>query len=886
MSLETLNKKQQKTSQVANNSTQSVAAKKELWEAMRTVISLQNQAPPLVSVSRENPLPLSFPQERLWFLQQLEPSKAAAYNMPFGFRISGSLNPLVLEQSLNELIQRHEALRTTFSLVEGQPTQVIHSSFSFRLSVVNLQSFPQNQRENKVMELVKVDIEQPIELTQLPLFRGTLFKLDEQDYFLLINVHHIIVDAWSKGILFQELATLYEAFSLGKSSPLPELPVQYADFSVWQGQCIQGEFKETLLNYWKQQLGENLQALKLPTDHPYPTNPTNSSAYNKQLLSVELTTKLKSFSRKQGATLFATLLAAFKVLLYRYTNQDDFFVCSPIANRSRKETKGLIGYFANLLILRTQLKVNQTFGEFLSQVRQVVSGGYAYQDLPIQEIINALNLLQTPLSKVMFALQNTTVHTLKLPGLNIETFNIDSGTADFDLYLYLIPEGDTFAAICKYNADLFEEATIAQMQEHYRTILENILINPEQSILDVLPLSATEQQQLEEKRANQSTFNPSKNSSKPAYLAPRNSTELKLVQLWSKVLGIESIGIRDNFFDLGGQSLMVMSLFTQIEQTFGKTLPLATLLKSPTIEQLAEILAEKESSLPWSSLVPLQPRGSKPPFFCIHGQQGNVLNLRELAKSLGSEQPFYGLQAKGLDGKQVPDFTIEAMAANYLQEIRSVQPHGPYFLGGNSMGGTIAFEMAQQLQQQGEKVALLVMFDTFNKSAFPRLVFRNQHYFKYLSQLGLSKSLFEELKEVTQRQLQAILCQLYLGLGKPLPHHLSRAIVAEANMQAKWAYSPQVYSGKITLFRAKKSAKFNKFYLPNQADWETRDPENGWSNFSRDKLEIYDVPGDHYSIFDRPNVQVLAETLKACLEDNRPNVQVLAETLKACLEDI
>jgi thioesterase domain-containing protein/acyl carrier protein/NRPS condensation-like uncharacterized protein len=864
MSLETLKNQQQKTSPVAPHSTQSIAAKKELWEAMKTVMSLQNQAPPLVSVSRENPLPLSFPQERLWFLQQLEPGKAAAYNMPFGFRISGSLNQLALEQSLNAIIQRHEALRTTFTSVTGQPTQVIHPTFSFRLSVINFQMLPQEKREKKVMELVKADISQPIDLTQLPLFRVTLFQLDNQDYFLLLNVHHIIVDAWSKGVLFQELGTLYEAFSLGQSSPLPEFSVQYADFSVWQRQSMQGEFKETLLNYWKQQLGDNLQSLKLPTDYSRPAHSEHRSAEKKQLLPVELTAKLKNLSRQEGTTLFATLLAAFKVLLYRYTEQEDFFVCSPIANRSRKETKGLIGYFVNLLILRTKLNGNPNFREFLSQVRQVVSGGYAHQDLPVQEILNALNLLKTPLSKVMFALQNTSIHRLELPGLDVKTFNLDSGTADFDLYLYLIQEGDTFAAIFKYNADLFEESTIAQMQEYYLRILENIVINPEQSILDLLPLNETEQQEIQEKRANKSRFTQTNISSETVYIAPRNSTELKLAQLWSQVLGIESIGIRDNFFDLGGQSLMAMSLFTQIEQTFGKTLPLGTLVKAPTIEQLAQVISENESSQ-WSSLVPLKPSGSKPPFFCVHGQQGNVLNLRELANALGSEQPFYGLQAKGLDGKQMPDLTIEEMAAHYLQEIRTIQPTGPYFLGGNSMGGTIAFEMAQQLQQQGEKVALLAMFDTFNKNAFPRLVFRQQHYFKYLGQLGLSKSLFEEVKEGTQRQLQGIISKLYLGLGRTLPHHLSRAIVSEENMRAKWAYSPQVYSGKITLFRAKNSAKFNKCYLPNQTDWETRDSEHGWSNLATEKLEIHDVPGDHYSIFDRPHVQVLADQLKACL---------------------
>ncbi|UKO99747.1 condensation domain-containing protein [Nostoc sp. UHCC 0870] len=853
------------TLKIGQHQTQSAAAQQDLWQAIKNVISLQNQAPPLVPVSRDNSLPLSFPQERLWFLHQLEPNRASAYNIPLGLRITGTLDISALQNSLNEILRRHEALRTTFSCSEGKPIQVIHPPTTFAFSIVDLQNLPQQQRETAALKLIQAETKKTFDLTQLPLIRGTLFQLEEEQYILLFTVHHIIVDAWSKGVLFQELTTLYTAFANGQPLPLTELTIQYADFAFWQRQSLPNEFQELLLNYWKQQLGSNLRELNIPTDRSRPAVPKCGSAYKKLILSPELTKGLKGLSRQEGATLFVTLLAAFKVLLYRYTEQEDLFVCSPIANRNRKDIKPLIGYFINLLIFRTQLNPHSSFQILLSEVRKVASGGFAHQDLPVQQLINSLNLLQTPLSRVMFALQNTAVHTLQLPGMAVQNLDLDCAKADFDLYLYLIEEGDTLAAVLKYNTDLFDETTIAQMLGNYKIILDNIVHDPGQTVLSLLPLSIEEQQQLQAKRVKQlDKSNPIPRT----YIAPRNAVELKLTQIWSQVLGIDSIGVQDNFFELGGQSLVAMSLFTQIEQAFGQTLPLGTLIQAPTIEQLAQILSQATGSVSWSSLVPIQTQGTKPPFFCVHGQQGNVLNFRELVHYLGEDQPFYGLQAQGLDGKQAPYFRIEDMAAHYIQEIRTIQPKGPYYLGGNSMGGTIAFEMAQQLQQQGEEVAVLVMFDTFNQGAFPRLSFRQQHYWAYLWQLGLSLDLLAELGELLQRQFQTLICHLYLRSGMSLPANLRRMFVPEANMQAKRAYTAQVYSAerdRIILFRATEPAVFSKRYLPTLEDWENRDPLHGWGELAGAGLEIHDVPGDHYSIFAQPHVQTLATKLRACL---------------------
>ena len=858
---ERIAQKERSTSETTLSSkTQPQNASRDFWKSIATVISLQNQAPPLVAEKRDRPIPLSFGQERLWFLDQLDPSKSSAYNMPFAFKIAGSLNISALKQSLNEILRRHEALRTAFSSNEGKTVQVVRSKSEVALPVVKLGDIPQKQREAKAMQSIESEVKRPFDLSRGLLLRATLIETGASEYLLLIVVHHIAIDFWSKKILFKELSTLYEAFSGDRVPALTDLPIQYADFSVWQRQWLRGEFSNVLLGYWKQQIGGNLNELQIPIDSPRAASQSSKGAFQKLVLPKELTQEIKLLSRQHRVTLFVVLLAAFKVLLHRYTEQDDIFLCSPVANRNHKQIKGLIGYFVNLLILKTDLSGNPSFQELLGRIRQVSSGAYAHQDLPVQQLVKSLNLIQTPLARIMFGFQNTGVHELTLSGLAVETLDVDGGTVDFDLYLYLLEEADSLTAVLKYDAELFGETTISQMLNHFQILLENAVANPEQPISQLLPLSQAEQQQLQQKRLNQISSKP-----KSVYVAPRNSVELQLTQIWMQILGVESVGIKDNFFELGGESLLAMNLFAQIEKTFERTLSLSTLFQAPTVELLAKILS-RETKSNWSSLVPIQASGSKTPFFCIHGQQGSVLNFRELALHLGSDRPFYGLQSKGLDGQELPYFRIEDMAAHYINEMQSLQSEGPYFLGGNSMGGIVALEMSRQLRQQGQEVALLTMFDTFGPDCFPRLAFRWQHYWSYLLKLGISKSMLTDLNDVMHRQLKEIRSRFYLKSGRSLPQHLRKELVAEANMQATRDYRPQAYSGRVTLMRASKPASFAKPYLPTLEDWYSRKPNHSLNELTSGGLEIHDVPGDHYSIFKEPNVQILAQKLKVCLD--------------------
>jgi len=909
MSPEELNNKGQTShvsGQLPQDRTKKDEAPADFWQAIRTVIGLQHQAPPLQAVERNGNLALSFPQERLWLLDQLAPG-SSSYNVPMPFRVTGPLNVPALEQSLNEIVQRHEALRTTFATVDGQPVQVIAPALTLTISVVDLRELPETERQTQTLQLVTESAQQPFNLSQGPLLRAALLQLGQEEHVMLLSVHHIVFDGWSAGVLFEELSVLYEAFLTGKPKALPELPIQYADFSVWQRQWLQGEFLTHLLDYWKQQLGGDLLVQHLPTDHSRPAVQNRRSASQTLVLSETLTSTLKALSRREGITLFTTLLAAFNVLLYSYTGQEDLFVCTPTANRNRTETKRLIGYFVNLLVLRTDLSGNPSFRELLSRTRKMTSGAYSHQDLPVRRLVDCLNLVHVPLSQVMFVLQNVPSQPLELPGLTVSSLEIDNGTADFDLFLSMFESGENLSGVLKYNTDLFDHTTITLMLNQFQLLLESIVENPDQPLSSLPLLTQTESYRQGIKRSEDAAallLSPNEEmdhstlpvfdqarleleraytSGSTEYVAPRDSVELQLTNLWEKVLDIQPIGVKDNFFDLGGQSLLALHLFMQIEKIFDKNLPLSTLFQATTIEQQASILQQSEWSPPWDSLVAIQSSGSKPPLFCVHAIDGNVLVFQNLARQLEPNQPVYGLQAKGLDGKQSPHTRFEEMAADYIKEIRTVQPEGPYLLAGYSAGGVVAFEMAQQLHAQGQKVALLALIDSycpvyFNPQSFLDLVSR--HLGNLLRLEPKDKlTYFVAVMGAMEQRLQKISRKFYPGIGRSSPQadkKSSPTSIVVANNQAitetdifaaqKQAirdavrdYVPQVYSGRVTLFRS-----------AEQPWWMGSDRQLGWGRLAADGLELHEVPGDHLTII-RENVRFLAEQFRACLDQAQEN---------------
>jgi amino acid adenylation domain-containing protein len=1301
-------------------------------------------------------LPLSFAQDRFWFLNQLEPDNPA-YNRPFALRLTGPLHATALELALSEILRRHETLRATFSSVEGRPVQIVTPAQPLNLAVVDVSGLSPLKREARARQLVTEETQRPFDLAQGPLLRATLLRLDGEEHVLLLVMHHITCDGWSARVLVEELAALYDAFVAGKPSPLPELPIQYADFAYWQRQWLQGKVLETQLSYWQDKLAGSPPLVDLPTDHPRPAIQTYRGARESLMLSASLLQSLKALSQQEGVTLFMTLLAAFQTLLHRYTGQDDIVVGSPIAGRTHVETERLIGFFVNTLALRTDLSGNPTFRELLGRVRKMAMEAYAHQDLPFEKLLQELklerDLSRPPLFQVLFNLENIPIKAVKTSSLSIDEFEFDSGASQFDLALEVIEKDEGLSCLLNYSTDLFDAATIERMLGHYQTLLEGIVADPGQRI-GMLPLLTEaerhqllvewndtqadcpqdscihqlfeaqvertpdavavvfEDQQLTYRqlnaRANQlahylrkrdvgpevlvgicverslemvvgllgilkaggayvpldptypkerlafmledaqapvlltqqrlmaelpkhraevvcldtdweaiareSEENPvsgamadnlayviytSGSTGKPkgvlvshhnvvrlfeatqpwfhfddsdvwtlfhsyafdfsvwefwgalfyggrlvvvpywvsrspeafydllctegvtvlnqtpsafrqliraeessgsakdlplrlvifggealelqslkpwfdrhgdqcpqlvnmygitettvhvtyrpltvkdlnkaqgsviggpipdlqvyildqqlqpvpigvpgemyiggaglsrgylnrselnaerftpnpfsdklgarlyksgdlarylpngdieylgrmdhqvkirgfrielgeietvlgqhptvretvvmarkdilgdnrlvayvvpnqkpapttnelrsflkrklpeymvpstfmfldalpltpngkvdrralpapdrvrpelerAFVAPRTPIEEMLAGIWAEVLGLEKVGIHDNFFELGGHSLLTVRLFTQIEKTFGKKFPLATLFQAPTIEQLASVLRQKGWSTPWSSLVAIQPSGSKPPFFCVPGILGNVfVDLGDLVRHLGPDQPFYGLQ----DGIQNPS-QIKASAAHYVDEIRTVQLEGPYLLGGVCSGGVVAFEMAQQLQAQGQKVALLALVEPSPLSV-PGL----------RTHLDLLVSILRRLAQRSGHHSRNLLQRNSAERGAYI--RLRAKLVA--NSWALRRYAPRPYPGQIHLFLTSESLEKS-----------SRNSRLGWRELATSGAEVHVIPGTHDAITrthnaipEESHLQVLAEQLRACID--------------------
>ncbi len=1371
--------------------------KTEILEFLRKAHTTQEPlARTIKQIPRDGKLLLSFAQERLWFVNQLFPDNSS-YNQPIALNLKGHLNVVALEQSLKEIIQRHETLRTSFPEINGQPVQIVAPVMELPLTVVDLQSDDStHQQSEKIKELLTQEAMATFDLANGPVLQVTLLQLESEHHVLLIKMHHIISDGWSLGILVRELSTLYEAFAQGKSSVLPELPIQYADFASWQREWLTGEVLEKQLNYWKKQLSGISPVLELPTDYPRPAEATFKSGIKSFQLDSNLTQKLGQLSQESGSTLFMTLLTAFFVLLSRYSGQSDLVVASPIANRNRREIESLIGMFVNTLVLRADLSDNPTFRELLERVRQTTLEAYTHQDLPFEKLVEELqterNLSHNALVQVMFALQNNKMEAWNLPGLRVSEMEFDFDFTRFDLEVHCWEVSSGIEAYCTYSTDIFEPDTIARMMGHFQTLLEAVVANPEQKVLQLPLMKSSELHQIlvewnntktdyprdkcihqlfeeqvektpdavavvfEDKqltyselnsRANQlahylqsmgvkpevlvgicversllmivgllgilkaggayvpldpnypserlaymlsdagvpvlltqqslvaslpehqaqvvcldsgweaianqgiqnppskvtaenlayviytsgstgtpkgilichqsvvnflvfinrcpgltesDTFNaittisfdiaalelylplivgaklvvvpreiatdgyqllpqlwksqatvmqgtpatwqmlltsglseqkpklkvlcggealsvqlahelletgsevwnlygpteatiwstiyqlgdesksgesgnvitsigspiantqiyildsntqpvpigvpgelhiggdglargylnrpeltaekfivnPFEHNSKlyktgdlarylpdgniefigridhqvkirgfrielgeieailsshpqvaqvvvvarednpgnkrlvayivsednslstselhqfvqqklpnymvpsafvilealpltpngkvdrkalPApeaklegnFILPRDSVERQLAQIWSEVLNVYPIGVQDNFFDLGGHSLIAVRLMTQIEKQFGKNLPLATIFKGQTIEQLASIIQESTDSISWSALVPIQPNGNKRPFFLVPGGGGNVVYYSYLARYLSSDQPFYGLQAVGLDGESEPYTRVEDIAAHNIQEIRSIQPQGPYLLGGHSFGGKVAFEMAQQLQKQGQEIALLAILDTTAPEPGNKMISLGWNDAMWIVFIGkllgylFGKELelsYEALEQLTpDDQLNYLYKQLqqinFFPPGAGIKQLRGFVRVFMANCLSSY-FPEEVYPTPITLFRAinPHSEKVMEKELTKSIRTQNESlPDWGWNQFSNGAVEICEVPGDHISMVAEPHVQVLAQKLMACIEQAQVKLTGIGE---------
>ncbi len=1327
-------------------------------------------APPILPVPRTGDLVLSFAQQRLWFFDQLEPG-LAAYNLPAAVRLKGPLNLAALRQSLNEIVNRHESLRTSFGKLDGRPTQRIAPAVTVALPVVDLRRMSAPEMAAEVRRLATAEAQRPFDLAHGPLLRGRVLRLGDEEHVGLLTMHHIVSDGWSTGILIRELATLYVAFCAGRTSPLPALPIQYADFAHWQRQWLQGDVLATQIAYWKTQLADAPACIDLATDHPRPAVQTFRGAHQSLEFSAQLQEACRALSRQESVTQFMTFLAAFNVLLYRYTSQHDLIVGTPIANRTRLETEDLIGCFVNTLALRSDLSGNPSFRELLRRVREVCLGAYGNQDLPFDRLVEELHLKRdlgrNPLFQVMFVLNTAALRTVEQSGLTLSPVEADSETAHFDLTMQIDDTEHGLTATLIYNTDLFQAATIARMLGNFRTLVAAASADPEQRLSDLPLLSEAERRQLLVEwngsttdfpndlcvhqlfeaqaertpdavavmfetarltygelnhRANQlahrlralgvgpeapvaiclnrspemivgllgilkaggafvpldpasprerlafilndarvpvlltqerlaaglvdqtatvicldsdwasiaresggnpagatrpenlayviytsgSTGQPkgvlvshdaiaghcrnvqalyglhagdavlqfaslgfdvaleeilptllagaglvlmspevwhpaalhrkiaefgltvlnlptaywqelarqsagvpapvppiqprlvvvggdtmsadalrlwrqtplasvrllnaygptettitatafeiatrpgedatdqrvpigrplanravyildqhrtpvpigvrgelyiggagiargylnrpeltaetfvadpfstapdarmyktgdlaryrpdgnieflgradhqvkirgfrielgeveaaleqhpavraavvlaredapgdkrlvayavadattdelrtflrdklpeymvpasfvpldalpsmpngkidrkalpapqqSRPTAQQTFIAPRDDLERQLAQIWEEVLGTRPVGVTDNFFALGGHSLLAVRLFAVIEQRLGRQLSLTTVFQGATVEQLADVLRRQTATGAQSSLVAIQPGGGKPPLFLVHPAGGHVFPYVHLARFLGPDQPCYGLQARGVADGQDPHTRIEDMAAHYIQAMRTVQPTGPYLLGGWSMGGVVAFEMAQQLHAQGQSVALLALFDGRIPTADDSFPEQDAEAISLVEQyFGISFGPTESLAELPEdEQLEFLLEEAKRAGLVPAELDVAQArrfvLILRSDLRATQNYRLRRYPGRISFFKASETL----------ADTPA-DPTMGWRGWAGGGVEVHLVPGNHANMMYEPHVAALANAVTACI---------------------
>jgi len=1295
--------------------------------------------------------PVSFSQERLWLVDRLT-GVSSNYNICRVLRLQGRLDVKVLEAALNAFILRHETLRTCFSEQDGAPVQVIQSSLSIPLTVLDLSGYDEERRTAESAQLIQANQETVFDLEKCPLFREQLLRLSEEEHIFQLTFHHIITDGWSMNVLVRELSALYGAFSQGKPSPLPELPIQYADYTVWQRGWLQGEPMARLLDYWKRHL-ERAPTLRLPTDKPRPAVQSFHGESLHSILATDLTKGLKALSRREGVTMFMTLLTALQVLLHRYSGQDDIVVGTPFAGRTQSELDGLFGFFVNTLVLRTDLSGNPSFRELLSRVREVTLGAFDNQDMPFEKLVEVLHpqrdLSRNPLFQIWFVMENFEHVELQLNNVTVECLPVRATSAKFDLAVYLEETHHGIEVNVVYATDLFEAVTITRLIGHFQALLKGIVAQPEARLSDLPLLTEPELRQLlvewndtaldfpqdryihqlfEEQaartpeavavvcegqqltygdlnaRANQlahhlraigvepevlvgicvgrslemvvgllailkaggayvpldpayprdrlifiikdcapvvlltqgrfealfegmakalpvldlsaqsplwanqpesnpnhgcvgltpenlanvlytsgstgkpkgvgarhrglqnllpwyvSEFNlsrddavlvatshsydltqrnifgpllvgarlvlasepfdprtivkqvakerismmnltpsgfhalidantngelrglrrvvlggepiqptrllelpeprpefvngygptectgvityhrmssdleryrnrcvpigkpisntriyildsrqqpvpvgvageihiggvpvgrgylnrpeltaerfvrdpfapeadarmyktgdlgrwladgtieflgrndfqvkirgfrielgeieaalrehpqlrevvasvfepvpgdkrlvayvvahgvtaptplelldflkpklpefmapsafvyldalpltpngkldrkalpqPSAEGMSKGYAAPRNEIECKLVAIWEHLLGVKKIGIHDNFFELGGHSLLAVKMAAKSKQLVKIDLPLGAIYQSPTVEELAKVIASADQQPSWYSLVPIQTRGSRPALFAIH-----TITLADFPRYLSKDQPLYFLRygmADKVTDHPVDLPNVEDLAGHYIQEIQQIQPQGPYYLMGFSFGGLVAYEMACQLAAKGHQVNLVALLDVYLKREIQQLPLRE-----------IMHKIFRQNPRDFLFRIKSIINALFIRY-KYGTHYWPHIYTTDApDAAARKSYKPKTYTGRVILFKACESERFFFRSAP---------PETAWKSLLGGGLEIHEIPGEHFSIFKKPNVQVLAAKLIACMD--------------------
>ena len=798
-------------------------------------------------------IPLTEAQRGVWMTTQMGADASCAFNESVVVDLVGPLDAAALELALTQTVNRHEALRATI-LPTGEGQQIA-SRVTLMLPQDDLSGLDLAAHEEREAELLDAETQTAFDLAYGPLLRARLIRRSVDQHRLVLTAHHIVCDGWSFGVLLADLAAAY-------SEPQKSLPPA----ASFQKYAASAGPEEANTEYWAGRLSPAPAPLRLPADRARSTRGTYAGARVSRPVPTALALKLRQLCSRSGTTLSAVLLAAYTLLLHGLAGTDDAVVWVPAAGQALEDNQQLVGHCVSLLPMRVQAEAQMSFADYLHATRTALLDAMDHQNYSLSDVMQALPVPVPVPVTVMFNLDQFPAD-LDFGGLGVKIGHPPRLFFQFDLGLNVVEEGGRLELEADYSTDLFDAPTIERWLESFEHLLGAAASDPQ---VCIETLSARVRQNQPKPALLPDAAPALRPAAPPARTEAQTVTEIRLAALWREVLGVPDARASDNFFESGGYSLLALRLYGRIEQEFGVRLPLPTLFQAPTLEALGEALDRavqpRQSSAPAAStLVPLRASGSKPPLFCIHPDHGLVLFYQALTNRLPPDQPVYGLQAVGVDGGEAPLTSLEDMAARYIKDIRRFQPHGPYHLGGYSLGGVLAAEMARQLHANGEAVGLLALFDAYAPVAYqqnlidkPRLQRLAGHL--QLLKTGSPRTALQTLREKAREAVQGKKADWQKAAaelaGTLAPERLDalRDVIL-ANEAAFFRYETPFYPARATLFRAAEVSVF-----------EERDPALWWGDAFTGGLEIHDVPGVHLSMMNEPQVPSLALALQLSLD--------------------
>jgi len=815
----------------------------------------------------EGVYPASLAQRRLWFLEQLQ-GPTSAYNVHTGLWLYGPLNLPALHSSLQTIGDRHETLRTSFSLVRDQLLQVVTPEFPVNIETADFSA--ETDPYPPALELAYSEVNRPFDLAQSPLMRILLMRMREEEHVVFCTMHHSITDATSMQLFAKEMALLYESFSKGSAADLPELSVQYGDYAEWQHEFLNSEQLQIQLSYWENKLKDSPKLLELPSDALRPMESAQPGATLAYAVPGEIMAAAKALAIRSNATLFTVLLAAFKVLLYRYSGEPDLLVGVPMSGRNQVETEPLIGFFVDTLVLRDDLSGNPSFQQVVAKVRETTLAAFANAEVPFDKVVERLqperDLSYNPIFQVMFSLIKSAIRSHQFGDISVYPYIVSTNTAILDLFASFIEDSDgKWWLQFDFNSILFRKERIARMSEDFIALLKAVAADPKVHIDDVAIANAPRKTSVL-KRGTNAAPKSSSNKGHSAPSDPQNSVsdarvvadELLLEEVWKEVLGLPRIGPRENFFDLGGHSLLAARLIRRIQDATGRKVPVSAIFRAPTLESFADLLLRETVLGPDPLLMKLRAGSSPIPFFAVAAPGVDSLGFGLLARNLKREQSMYKLQGPGpmIAGRPFEKEELQNLARAYIDAMRTVQPRGPYCFGGMCDGVQIAQQMVLELEAAGEEVALFVIFDTWVlENTQVRVLWALDYYLQKMKALRHlpSEQRFRIVRKALRRRSQSI-----TGFSQGQSNGQGNGN-ARAWQKAYWPgqdFQQPQFHAPILLFKR-----------PKQPYLYVRDRQMGWGSRSRGGVEICEIDCRHYEMLRPPYVRLTAARLHAQLDE-------------------